>query len=226
MSMDNSKNHLRWGDSNAKVMKLKAQFEKVLTFDLPAYQSADGFRVCPGAGACKGPCYAQQGNYNFPNVKRNLEHNLAFARRNIRSFTRAVISDLARLKPNLIRLHSSGDFFNQAYLNAWFKVAKTFPGIRVYCYTKSLHLDFSGKPDNFAITQSEGGIWDAQIDESKSHARIFTSKYARLKAGYAQGSHSDLLAVNATDGTRIGLEYHGSKNLTDAQKKYFSGSDD
>lgn len=216
---------LKWGDSNKKVMKLVPKFGKTVTFDLPAYKSADGFKVCPGAGACAAVCYAQQGNYNFPNVKRNQEHNLAMARKNLRSFVRAAIADLKALKAKLVRVHSSGDFFSQAYVNAWFRIARALPGVRFYAYTKSfVGFDvFSNKPDNFAITQSEGSLRDDLIDPSKSHARIFADARARIDAGYAPGNTSDERAVRAKDGTKIGLEYHGVKKLTDAQTKFFGG---
>lgn len=213
---------LKWGDGNKKVMKLAKRYGKTVTFDLPSFRSADGFKVCPGAGACDSVCYAQQGNFNFPNVKRAQEHNLAFARNQSRLFTWAAVRDLIQLDAKLVRIHASGDMFSQAYLDSWFRIARSLPDVRFYCYSKSLHLDWSNRPKNLAVTFSEGGLWDDKIDTSQSHSRIFSTDYARRKAGYSNGSKTDLLAVNAQPGTKVGLIYHGTAKLTEAQKKYFA----
>lgn len=213
---------LRWSNDNGKVQKLRTKYKKILSFGLPAFQSADGFKVCPGAGACAAVCYARQGTYRFGSVIRAREHNLRFARGNKRSFSRAIEHDLKLMKPDLVRLHDSGDWFDAGYQHAWFRAIRKFPGIKFYCYTKSLHLDWSDKPENLSVTFSEGGIWDAEIDMSQSHARIFSSHDARKEAGYKDGNKSDYLAVIGKPGEKIGLVYHGVKNMTDAQEKHFS----
>ena len=56
---------------------------------------------------------------------------------------------------------------------------------------------------------------------SQSHSRIFSTDYARKQAGYGNGGNTDLLAVNANEGTKIGLTYHGNANLTPAQDRHF-----
>jgi len=53
-----------------------------------------------------------------------------------------------------VRIHEAGDFYSQAYLDNWFLIAKEFPGLTFYAYTKSFHLDFSGKPSNFVLIAS------------------------------------------------------------------------
>ena len=45
---------------------------------------------------------------------------------------------------NVVRIHSSGDFINQNYLNMWCNIAKKFPHFKFYAYTKVNNiLDFS-----------------------------------------------------------------------------------
>jgi protein gp88 len=221
MGLKPSDYNLRWSDGNTKVQKLAGRYGKTVSFGTPAGYGADGFKVCIGMGACASICFAKQGHYVRHNVKAAREHNLRLARGSKATFTRMAIADLHKLRARLVRVHDSGDFWDQAYLDAWFKIARALPGTRFYCYTKSVRLDWSSKPDNFAVTFSEGGIWDGEIDMTQSHSRIFSTDYARKQAGYGQGGNTDFLAVNAKPGTKIGLAFHGTMKLSPAQKAYF-----
>ncbi len=207
--------NLKWSEGNSKVSKLDA-----VSFGIPAFKSADGFKTCPKAGACAAVCYARQGFYTMDNVQATREHNLAKARGDLREFVRMAVEDLQTMTYKLVRIHDSGDFFSQDYLSAWVEIAKRNPGKTFYAYTKSLHLDYSALPSNFKLVQSEGGLMDASIDKTRPHSRIFRSDYARRQAGYGHGSNTDTLAIRGE--VKIGLIYHGQKKLSDAQAEYFS----
>lgn len=178
------------------------------------------------AGSCKSYCYALQGRYITPPVKRARQHNLSVVRDLLREgseeLASALVSDLeSRRLWKSVRVHDSGDFFTQEYLDAWYMVAKRLDpkGFRFYAYTKSLNLDlWSGKPSNFVIIQSEGGKLDHLIDYDKPHSRIYPTTQD-ISGGYADGSETDYHAMNGE--TRIGLVYHGVKNLTENQIKKF-----
>lgn len=199
--------------NNSKLKKTNT-----VSFNLPAFRSEDGFQVCPKAGGCATLCYARQGFYTFPAVAAAREFNLALIRRSRSEFVIAAIEDLGHIKQTSIRIHDSGDFFDQNYLNAWFVICKAFPEKRFYAYTKSLHLDFSKAPENLQIIQSAGGLMDKSIDESKSHSRIFASHADRKAAGYVDGNVNDKPAINGVQ--RIGLVYHGSKKLKKGQIRW------
>jgi hypothetical protein len=214
-----SKFHLKWSFNNSKVSKLGG-----VAFGIPAYQSADGFKTCPGAGACASICFARQGFYVIPAVARAREVNLAIIRKSLSEFEKFATEDLQHIRKNIIRLHDSGDFFLQDYLDTWFRIAIKFPKKRFYAYTKSVRLSFVNKPKNFSIVFSEGGIYDSEINVSKTHARIFTNHAARKEAGYRDGSNTDYLAIYAKEGTKLGLIYHGNKLMTEAQKRHFGSA--
>lgn len=205
-----SKYNLRWSFGNSKLAKLDT-----VSFNIPAFRSADGFKTCPKAGLCATVCYARQGRYMMPNVQAPREFNLAIARSNLTEFREMAIADLKKIKNKIVRVHDSGDFFSQGYMNAWFDIARTFPEKKYYAYTKSLHLDRSNQPSNFQIVQSVGGLLDDKIDPKQSHSRIFASDADRKKAGYVDGNKNDQPAIDGV--TRIGLTYHGVKNLLDKQ---------
>lgn len=205
--------YLKWSTGNSKLKKTGT-----VSFNLPAFRSADGFAVCPKAGGCATLCYARQGFYTFKSVAAAREANLAVVRGDLARFVQLAKADLAKLKHTTVRLHDSGDFFSQEYLNAWIEIIKQFPEKKFYAYTKSLHLDFSAVPSNLQIIQSAGGLLDKQIDTSKSHSRIFASHADRIAHDYVDGNVNDQPAIDGV--TRIGLVYHGSKKLKTGQIRW------
>lgn len=205
---------LKWSFGNTKISKLDA-----VSFGVPAYRSASGFKTCPKAGACAAVCYARQGSYTWSTVQTAREANLRRIRADIRGFVRDALQDLQRIRARYVRVHDSGDFFSQAYLDAWSRIAREFPDKTFYAYTKSLHLDFNACPENLRITQSEGGKLDGQINRRRPHSRIFATHADRKRAGYLDGSRTDRPAI--TGKVKIGLVYHGTRKLAEAQRKYF-----
>jgi hypothetical protein len=214
---------LKWTQGNAKLNKTG----RVLGYGIPADYSftVDGYRMntCPGALACRAVCYAKQGSYTWPAVRaaraHNLEHFLAVGPER---FAADAIADLTRYvkRYDIVRVHDSGDFFSQDYLDAWLTIARAFPATRFYCYTKSFHLDWSRTPSNFAVTQSQGGKFDADLDPDFSHSRIFATHADRERAGYVDGSETDAPAIKGL--VKIGLVYHGARKLTESQERYFA----
>ncbi len=202
--------NLKWSTGNSKLKKTGT-----ISFNLPAFKSADGFKVCPMAGLCAGLCYAQQGRIAASFAQKPREENLAAVRGDLTTFVSNAIADLGRFRNTSVRVHDSGDFFSQDYLNAWAAIAQAVPSKKFYAYTKSMHLDFSVLPANFQIVQSMGGLMDSAIDTSKSHAKIFASHEDREAAGYVNGNLNDGPAI-AGD-RAIGLVYHGVRNLTSGQ---------
>lgn len=84
---------------------------------------------------------------------------------------------------NVFRLHVSGDFFNDAYFQAWIAVANYFPGTVFYGYTKSLNIWSKFRknmPSNFRLVASYGGKFDKFI--SKNHLRFSKVVYSETEA--------------------------------------------
>lgn len=73
------------------------------------------------------------------------------------------ITDMRR-----VRIHASGDFFVQSYFDAWIEVAKQYPDLIFYAYTKSLKFwvrRIDSIPSNFKLTASYGGHNDSLIEK-------------------------------------------------------------
>lgn len=214
----------KWTNGNEKLNKPNGDAYRIIGFGIPAdydFQlNGETVNTCPSALACRGVCYAKQGRYGMKNVKDARKHNLDMSLR--ADFVENAIADLKRMrKVNTVRIHDSGDFYNQEYYNKWCLIAMALPHIIFYAYTKTLDMDIWGnKPDNLRITQSLGGKHDNLVNLSMPHSRIFADDDARINAGYVDGNVNDVPAIEGL--VKIGLVYHGQKNMTDAQKKYFA----
>jgi hypothetical protein len=120
-----------------------------MIFNIPAVTT------CPGrTELCARVCYALKTERYNPHALPARQGNFDASRRpdfpaRMIEIIRAKASKIRR-----VRVHESGDFYNQAYLNAWFSIAAALPGIRFYAYSKSFHLDFTGRPSNFWLIAS------------------------------------------------------------------------
>jgi len=82
---------------------------------------------------------------------------------------------------NAIRIHASGDFFNQAYFDMWVELARQNPSVEIWAYTKSLNYwikRINDIPSNLVLTASRGGRLDHLIDEyNLKNVTIFANKF-------------------------------------------------
>ena len=67
-----------------------------------------------------------------------------------------------------VRIHASGDFFNQSYFDMWIEIAKENPTVEFWAYTKSLKYwvnRLNEIPNNLVLTASQGGRNDELIEK-------------------------------------------------------------
>lgn len=164
---------LKFQQGNAKLGK------NIFTFSLPAGHA------CPFANEClskadkltgkltDGPntqfrCFAASAEAVYPNVRLARWHNFDLLKKlNPVKAADLILASLPK-KANTVRIHVSGDFFNEAYFLAWLQVAWLRPNVLFYAYTKSLIYwvnNIKEIPNNFILNASEGGKLDAQISE-------------------------------------------------------------
>jgi len=125
--------------------------KKIAIFNLPY------LLTCPNATElCKEICYSKKSEYGFYKyTKPSRMKNFNLSTRH--DFPDILIKGIKKSKRDIMRMHESGDFYSQAYLDKWFMVANYFPTKTFYAYTKS-KLDYSKKPKNvilyFSIDES------------------------------------------------------------------------
>jgi hypothetical protein len=168
---------LKFGIGNAKLNKDTA------ILSLPAGHS------CPFAKDCRscahretgkiqdGPhtqfrCYAANTEALFSNVRVGRWNNFEAVKEAKTTLQIAALLDrsipLRKGKTKLVRFHQSGDFFNQAYFDAWLLVARQNPDLLFYGYTKALPFwvkRLGEIPVNFKLVASRGGTHDHLIEE-------------------------------------------------------------
>ena len=175
--------------TNSKLKK-----ENIYNFNLPAG------KTCLFAGECRKFCYAMKGNFRFKNVIASHEYNLKIAKSD--NFVNHINDNILNL-PGLkfLRIHASGDFFNESYIQKWVKIARNNPNIIFYAYTKAMIL-FKGikLPENFLLIQSTDTINDLMyVDKSKPYAKVIDKKDLDkyLKKGFINSTNSDLNTIKA-----------------------------
>ena len=128
--MKTAKNPIDLSRGNNKI-------HKALIWNLP-----DAI-TCPGATElCKQVCYAHDAAVLHNNVVPQYRaRNLEIAHR--ADFRDLMIQKLKRARLPRMRVHESGDFFNQKYLNDWVEIIKEIPNKEFWIYTKSWMLDFT-----------------------------------------------------------------------------------
>ena len=141
--------------------KLKHQ----LIFNLPVSHAICG-RQCAG-------CYALKAQRRFPSVLASCERKYQASL--LPTFASTIISEIANFKRPLtaVRLHSSGEFYSQAYIDQWVTIASALPHIKFYAFTKRLSdFDFTALSSlpNFILINSlqHGGLNYAPLTDLRS----------------------------------------------------------
>jgi hypothetical protein len=167
---------LSFGFGNAKLSKSTG------TFSLPAGYSCPFAHLCLSkadrtTGKIKDGaetefrCFAASQESTFPSVRESRWNNFEKLRaaKTVEGMAQLIQSSL----PNgatLIRVHVSGDFFNEDYFVAWLNVAMNNPHVSFYGYTKAVKYLVEYKkviPSNFRFTASFGGTDDALIEKDE-----------------------------------------------------------
>lgn len=158
--------------------------------------------------------------HNFDTIK-NLKTREAMAKALIR-----MIGALPKYARNIFRIHVSGDFFNEAYFQAWIAVANYFPGTVFYGYTKSLKTWAKFKknvPQNLRLAASMGSTNDeliathnlrfSKVVFTEEEAENFPlSEYWQKKLGREKGlkiDHDDSLLFGGEE--PFALLLHGTQ---------------
>lgn len=225
--MSNSVPLLKFGHGNAKLNK------KIATFSLPS-----GI-TCPFAKDCKCfvkelpnnklkvmqdkdskfRCYSASLEAVFPSLFKLTRYN--FDLLNKSSNMQKLIEDsLLNVKEDYVRIHVSGDFFNEKYFKAWIGAIKNSPK-HFYAYTKSIKYWVKNKdlmPSNLELIASFGGKDDSLIESNDlKYVKVYFNPDDAKKDG-VEIDHDDHLALDPKV-KRFGLLLHGMQQKeSDASK--------
>lgn len=112
------------------LSKANRKVGRVMSFSLPALVT------CPGASLwCRKHCYALRMGAYRPNCRGAYDRNFSLTRdpeRFVRTMLECLPADLAGM-----RIHVSGDFHSQAYLEAWWSVCAARAETLFWGYSRS-----------------------------------------------------------------------------------------
>jgi hypothetical protein len=116
-----------------KVSKGNTKIGDIMNFSLPA-----GITCNPDAPCFKKGCYANKGTFKFSNVQNRYRENLDSYLENPAQAEKDLLNQLPAF--GYFRLHVSGDFINEEYLEMWVSIAKKIPGLKILAFTKKYDL--------------------------------------------------------------------------------------
>ncbi len=141
--------------------------------------------TCPGrTQLCESVCYAKKMQTRWTSVRNAWQRNFELSKRE--DFPFILDNALARLSPNMIRIHVSGDFYSVDYLNAWLYALKRNAHILPFAFTRSWRVKAIAK----RIKLTRPGWLYASIDSEDSNAPSFmkTAKMDMDTAAKIKGS--------------------------------------
>ena len=109
---------------------------------------------CMTKAPCAKDCYALQFFKQYPNVRKAYLSNLSAVQSNLDETFKHLQYHLSVTKTEYVRIHASGDFISQAYLDKWIDTARMFPELKFLAFTKRYNFDYSATPDNLKIVFS------------------------------------------------------------------------
>jgi len=190
---------------NGKLMKTsRKRGLRIASFDLPP-----GI-TCPNALQCKAGCYGKQGWYVRPCVQKRLRENHELSLSG--EFCLVVGKAITTGKYDVVRIHSTGDFYSEQYLSKWLRLWLALPDVQFYAYTKMVSMfKLRFTPSNFTVVYSYGGTEDHLINPSADkHSVVFRDMASLKSAGYVYTNEDDLLCWSDR---KIGLVYHGQRHF-------------
>lgn len=139
-------------DGNSKLVG------DILTFGLPAV------KTCLNCSDCKDTCYARRAE-RYDSVVNYRDVNYQLAKEEPEVFKLLLDAQIDEYKDKVhnhrnndqvyLRIHTSGDFFSQDYLEIWKDLAEKHDDVKFWTYTKVSHLlDFSDLPENLNVIDS------------------------------------------------------------------------
>ena len=162
----------------------------VPTFSLPAE------KTCPGSThLCRKYCYSKKAEKAWKNVLPCRMNNMYESNSN--KFVDNVVKIIKKRKPKYFRIHESGDFYSQDYLDKWFEIIEKCPEVTFLAYTQCYNMNFSHKPDNLNLYWTvwpdskdvpKEGLYAYVVDNGKGKIPKYKTKPTGFNCSKGMGS--------------------------------------
>lgn len=163
-------------------------------FNLPAGEKF----ACPGATEACEECYAKKNRHVWPNVQTPMAKNFALMKKLQKKKS---ISESANImaysipkNTEIFRIHESGDFYNQWYIDMWAEAMSLRKEVKFWAYTRSFHLNFTPttRLPNF-------NLWASADKFNLKEAKRFVRKHRKsgVKLAYGPWDHDEDIPKNS-----------------------------
>jgi hypothetical protein len=134
------------------------------TGGIPTWSIPSGI-TCPSkTPLCETFCYAKKAEIAYPQVMPSRMRNLWASQQD--EFVDWMTEAISKIKSKFIRVHESGDFYDNQYKKKWFEIMRRFPNIKFLAYTKNCSWSWNDIPPNLILRCS---IWpDTKAKNKKS----------------------------------------------------------
>jgi len=111
---------------------------------------------------CTKYCYSNKAWRQYPRVRETRNKNFIASMQD--DFVDRMVEKIQYMNIMVFRVHESGDFYSNEYLQKWFEIVRRIPNIKFFAWSKAWNLDWSEKPGNFIVYWS---IWPDSKDIPK-----------------------------------------------------------
>ena len=119
---------------------------------------------------CLKHCYYNKIKRMYPQQEPFLNNNLEATKSE--NFFHLMLEAIHKLNIRYFRIHTCGEFYSQKYFNDWTDIARHFPEITFFTYTKNINLNVE-RPKNFILYLSDDkGIWTEHYNKFDGISRI------------------------------------------------------
>lgn len=216
---------LKFSTGNSKMNSLASYLNlkntQVVSFDLPAGYTCPNAKLCKAYASPKSVkiiqgkdmifrCYAASLEVVFKNYRESHWHNFNILKSmDTDSMVELILKSLPK-NVKIVRIHSSGDFFNDNYFKAWLKISELLPQVNFFGYTKVLEYVKLVKPSNFKLQYSFGGIQDSEVTDNIPTCKVVEySSESVCKGKDFEASSEDYFRI--MKGESFTLNLHGTQ---------------
>lgn len=140
--------------------------KEVYVFNLPAKITCTPTDWCIHGKNGEPMCYALRNNFLLKSVIESANKRFEISKKE--NFVSDMIEFLKIKKPKYFRIHSSGDFYSEEYVNKWLEIAKNCPEIKFRSSTHRKDL----KKSIELLNSLENVIIRESLDDSHNEQKL------------------------------------------------------
>lgn len=176
-------------------------------------------KTCVNCSTCASTCYAMQAYKQYEHSRNAWDYNYELSKSD--DFVAEVNRQLKKYKFDTIRLHSSGDFYNDDYIDKWQQIMLDNPNITFYSYTKNIKALRLNKLKNCNIIDSMKH--DLRNYGSMDYCKAINKKYkahiCNLQEGQKCGRDCRVCMDKRLSKNGVVIPIHGSQKSKDTYEQ-------